>query len=82
MSTAEAPARESGADSPGSADLVRGLGLWQATAVVVSAIIGTGGVSGRCAHGPSGRLVILLGVPFYFYESARHPLAVTDSGSA
>jgi len=40
MSTA--PVRESGADSPESADLVRGLGLWQATAVVVSAIIGTG----------------------------------------
>jgi basic amino acid/polyamine antiporter, APA family len=42
MNAPAAPVQVSCARSSESADLVRGLGLWQATAVVVSAIIGTG----------------------------------------
>ena len=42
MNTTEAPVHESAARSSESADLVRGLGPWQTTAVVVSTIIGTG----------------------------------------
>ena len=42
MNTMEAPVHESAARSSESADLVRGLGPWQTTAVVVSTIIGTG----------------------------------------
>ncbi|HZT02778.1 MAG TPA: hypothetical protein VFA39_10990, partial [Steroidobacteraceae bacterium] len=42
MNTTEAPVHECAARSSESADLVRGLGPWQTTAVVVSTIIGTG----------------------------------------
>jgi len=42
MITTVAPVHESSARSPEGVDLVRGLGPWQATAVVVSTIIGTG----------------------------------------
>lgn len=42
MNTTEAPVYESAARSSESADLVRGLGPWQTTAVVISTIIGTG----------------------------------------
>src|SRR5215469_4401680 len=42
MNTLEAQVPESSARAPDDADLVRGLGPWQATAVVVSTIIGTG----------------------------------------
>lgn len=42
MNTLEAQAHGSSARSPEDADLVRGLGPWQATAVVISTIIGTG----------------------------------------
>jgi len=42
MNTTAAPVNDSSARSPGEADLIRGLGPWQATAVVISTIIGTG----------------------------------------
>lgn len=42
MNITAAPVDDSTARSPESADLVRGLGPWQATAVAISTIIGTG----------------------------------------
>lgn len=42
MNTTVAPVDDSSARSPERTDLVRGLGPWQATAVVISTIIGTG----------------------------------------
>ena len=42
MNTRGVPGHETSARSPQEADLVRGLGPWQATAVVISTIIGTG----------------------------------------
>ena len=42
MNTTVAPAGDSSAHAAVKADLVRGLGPWQATAVVISTIIGTG----------------------------------------
>lgn len=42
MNRPQTPIRESGARSTESEDLIRGLGPWQATAVVISTVIGTG----------------------------------------